>query len=181
MEHEKIADDKFLRMTEAPVQRLIWSLAIPTIISMLISSIYNMADTYFVGQISTSASGAVGISFSLMAIIQAVGFTFGMGAGNFISRLLGQKDKEYASKVVATGFFTTLFLCAALAVIGLIFLDPLVYALGATKTIAPYAKDYIKYILIGMPFMAASFVLNNTLRFQGSAFYAMLGIAAGAF
>lgn len=179
MEYERAIDDKFRKMTETPVQRLICSLAIPTIISMLISSIYNMADTFFVSQINTSASGAVGISFSLMAIIQAIGFTLGMGSGNYISRLLGQKNKDYASKVAATGFFTTLFLCAFLAIIGLIFLDPLVYALGATKTIAPYAKNYIKYILIGMPYMASSFVLNNVLRFQGSAFYAMLGIGAG--
>jgi hypothetical protein len=138
-----------------------------------------MADTYFVSKISTSASGAVGVAFSLMAIIQAIGFTLGIGSGNYISRLLGAKDREYASKVAATGFFTALLLGAILAVIGLIFLEPLVYALGATKTIAPYAKAYVGYILIGMPIMAASFVLNNTLRFQGSAFYGMLGIAAG--
>lgn len=179
MKHEMTAEEKFHRMTQAPLHRLICSLAIPTIISMIISSVYNMADTFFVSQINTSASGAVGISFSLMAIIQAIGFTFGMGSGNFISRMLGQKNSEYASKVAATGFFTTLFLGAVLAVLGLVFLDPLVHILGATETIAPYAKDYVRYILIGMPYMAASFVLNNILRFQGNAFLAMLGIAAG--
>lgn len=166
-------------MTEDPVEQLICTLAVPTIVSMLITSIYNMADTFFVSQISTSASGAVGIAFSLMAIIQALGFTFGMGSGNYISRLLGQKDRQYAAKVAATGFFTTFGLGVVLATLGLIFLDPLVYALGATDTIAPYAKSYLSYILIGMPYMASSFVLNNILRFQGSAFYAMLGIGAG--
>jgi len=179
MKHEKTADEKFERMTQVPVNRLICSLAIPTIISMMITSVYNMADTFFVGKIGTSASGAVGIAFSLMAIIQAIGFTLGMGSGNFISRLLGQKDSQYASKVAATAFFTSLCLGAVLTVLGLVFLDPLVYALGATKTIAPYAKDYVRYILIGMPYMAASFVLNNILRFQGSAFLGMLGIGAG--
>lgn len=179
MKREVSADEKFKIMTQTPVERLVCSLAVPTIISMLISSIYNMADTYFVSKISTSASGAVGVSFSLMAIIQAIGFTLGMGSGNYISRLLGQKDREYASKVAATGFYTAIFLGAALAIIGLIFINPLVYSLGATVTIAPFAKDYIKYILIGIPYMAASFVLNNILRFQGSAFYAMLGISAG--
>ncbi|HWR60884.1 MAG TPA: MATE family efflux transporter [Clostridia bacterium] len=172
-------EDKFIRMTQEPVERLVISLAIPTIISMLITSVYNMADTFFVSQINTSASGAVGVAFSLMALIQAIGFTFGMGSGNYISRLLGQQNVKYASQVAATGFFTALLFGGALTAFGLIFLDPLVYALGATDTIAPYAKDYIRYILIGMPYMAASFVLNNLLRFQGSAFYAMLGIGAG--
>jgi putative MATE family efflux protein len=173
------ADEKHKMMTGAPVERLICSLAVPAIVSMLITAIYNMADTFFVSRISTSASGAVGVAFSLMAIIQALGFTFGAGSGNYISRLLGQKNKSYAAKVAATGFFTTFGLGALLAVLGLIFLDPLVYALGATDTIAPYAKSYLGYILIGMPYMASSFVLNTILRFQGSSFYAMLGIGTG--
>lgn len=173
------ADEKFKRMTETPINKLVLTLAVPTIISMLTTSIYNMADTFFVSQISTSASGAVGVAFPLMMIIQAIGFTLGMGSGNYISRLLGQKNREYSSKVLATGFFTALFLGTALAIIGLIFLDPLVYILGATDTIAPHAKAYIQYILIGIPFMTASFVMNGTLRFQGSAFYSMIGIATG--
>lgn len=180
MKKEINAEQKFLSMTEEPVQKLIWSLAAPSIVSMLITSVYNMADTFFVSQISTSASGAVGVAFSLMAIIQAIGFTFGNGSGNYISRLLGQKNNEYASKVAATGFFSSLILGILLSAFGLLFLDPLVYALGATKTIAPYAKDYIRYILIGMPYMAASFVMNNILRFQGNSFYGMIGIAIGA-
>lgn len=173
------AEQKYLMMTQEPINRLVWSLAVPTIISMLITSIYNMADTFFVSQINTSASGAVGIAFALMAIIQAIGFTFGNGSGNYISRLLGQKKGEYASKVAATGFFSAFFLGVVLSAAGLLFLDPLIYALGATRTIAPYAKEYVRFILIGMPYMAASFVLNNILRFQGSAYFAMLGIGAG--
>src|SRR5690606_15266335 len=169
MKNEMTADEKFKRMTEAPVEKLVITLAVPTIVSMLITSIYNMADTFFVSQISTSASGAVGVAFPLMMIIQAIGFTLGMGSGNYISRLLGQKNREYSSKVLATGFFTALFLGTALAIIGLIFLEPLVYILGATDTIAPHAKAYVQYILIGIPFMTASFVMNGTLRFQGSA------------
>lgn len=179
VKRQMTADEKYKMMTQTSVHKLVSTLAVPTIISMLITSIYNMADTFFVSKINTSASGAVGVAFSLMAVIQAIGFTFGSGSGNFVSRLLGQKKREYASKVAATGFFSALFLGAALAVLGLIFIDPLVYFLGATETIAPYAKDYIRYILIGMPYMASSFVLNVTLRFQGSAFYSMLGIGAG--
>lgn len=172
-------NEKFRKMTEEPVEKLILSLAIPTIISMLTTSIYNMADTFFVSQISTSASGAVGVAFPLMLIIQSIGFTLGVGSGNYISRLLGQKDQDYSSKVLATGFFTAIFMGVVLAVLGLFLIDPLVYLLGATKTIYPHAKAYIQYILIGAPFMIGSFVLNGTLRFQGSAFYSMLGIATG--
>lgn len=179
MNNETTAEQKFKIMTETPVNRLISTLAVPSIISMLITSIYNMADTFFVSKISTSASGAVGVSFALMAIIQSIGFTFGAGSGNYISRLLGQKKIEYASKVAATGFFSAFFLGLTLAFMGLIFMDTLVYALGATETIAPYAKAYIRFILIGMPYMASSFVLNSILRFQGSSFIGMLGIGAG--
>lgn len=179
MRHNNTAMERFEEMTETPVPRLVSTLAVPTIVSMLITSVYNMADTFFVSQIGTSASGAVGVAFSLMAIIQAIGFTLGSGSGNYISRLLGQKREQHAAKVAATGFFTALGLGAILASLGLLFLEPLIYVLGATKTIAPYAKAYIRYILIGAPYMAASFVLNNVLRFQGSAFFAMLGIGVG--
>ncbi|NLM76337.1 MAG: MATE family efflux transporter [Clostridiaceae bacterium] len=173
------ADVKFKKMTETPVPKLVITLAIPTIISMLISAIYNMADTFFVGKIGTSATGAVGISFSLMAILQAVGFTIGMGSGNYISRLLGEKNTEYASKVAATSFFTSFIVGIIITITSLIFLDPLVNLLGATPTIFPYAKAYIGIILLGAPFIISSFVLNNIIRFQGSAFYAMFGIGFG--
>ncbi len=179
MKNNMTPDEKYKMMTETPVEKLVCKLAVPTITSMLITSIYNMADTFFVSKISTSASGAVGIAFSLMAIIQAIGFTLGMGSGNYISRLLGQKNRQHAAKVAATGFFTALFSGAVLAAIGLIFLDPLVYALGSTPTIAPHAKAYIRFILLGAPYMTASFVLNNILRYQGSAYLAMIGIGIG--
>ncbi len=176
---QKQNTDRFTRMTTQPVGPLIVKLAIPTIISMLVSSIYNMADTYFVSQLGTSASGAVGVVFSLMTMIQAIGFTLGMGAGNNISRRLGAKDSEGASRFGSTAFFGSLALGVLLAAAGLAFLHPLVMLLGATETIAPYAEAYAGYILIGAPYMAASYVLNNILRGQGCAFYAMFGLTAG--
>jgi len=173
------AEEKYKMMVETPVEQLVCSLSVPTIVSMLITAVYNMADTFFVSQINTSASAAVGVSFPLMTLSQAIGFTLGSGAGNSISRLLGQKDRKSASRMAATGFITALAIGFILAVQGLVFLDKLVYALGATQTIAPYARDYIKFILIGMPFTISSFVLNNILRFQASAFYSMIGIGTG--
>ena len=172
-------DTKYRQMIEDPIPRLICTLAIPTIISMLITSVYNMADTFFVGKIGTSATGAVGVVFSLMAIFQAVGFTFGIGSGNFVSRLLGGRDKEQAEYVAATGFYSSFAVGILLMVLGFIFLDPLMRVLGATDTILPYARDYARYILLGAPFITSSFVLNNLLRFQGSAMYAMVGITFG--
>ena len=166
-------------MTETPIPKLIVRLAIPTIISMMITSIYNMADTFFVGQIGTSATGAVGVAFSLMAIIQAIGFTFGAGSGNYISRLLGQQRHEEAERIAATGFFTALIAGLILAVAGELFLEPLVRILGATETILPYAMDYIRWILVGAPYMMACFVLNNILRGEGKAMLAMAGIGLG--
>lgn len=173
-------DAKFIRMTQTPVQRLICMLAVPTIISNLITTFYNMADTFFIGKINTSASGAVGIAFSMMAGIQAVGFFFGQGSGNNISRLLGRQQLDQAERLAATGFFSALIGGLCIAVAGLCFLRPLSLFLGSTETILPYAMDYLRYILIGAPYMAASLVLNNQLRFEGSAFYGMIGLTTGA-
>lgn len=172
-------DSHYIRMTTAPTGRLIISLAVPTIVSMLVSAVYNMADTYFVSKLGTSAAGAVGIVFSLMAIIQAVGFTVGMGAGSWISRLLGALKDGEASAVAASAFYSSLAFGLLLAVGGLIFLDPLMHILGATDTILPYARSYAQYILLAAPIMTASFVLNNILRAEGKAKFAMIGIASG--
>ncbi len=173
-------EEKFKSMTETPVKRLILKMAAPTMVSMLVSSLYNMADTFFVGLIGTSATAAVGVVFPVMTIIQAFGFTCGHGSGNSISRQLGQKDASGAERMAATGFVTALLCGLVIMLGGLLFLEPLVYALGATETIAPYAVEYARYILIAAPWMTASLVLNNQLRLQGNALYAMIGITSGA-
>jgi len=175
------AEQKQRDMLETPIPRLIPKLAIPTIISMLVTSFYNMADTFFVGMLDDpSATGAVGVVFSYMAILQAVSFMIGHGGGNFISRSLGQGDKEAAGVMASCSFFYSLIIGGVLMVLGLVFLEPFSMFLGSTETILPYTKDYLRYILLASPYMAASFVLNNQLRFQGSAAYAMIGIVAGA-
>lgn len=174
-------EQKFHKMTEAPVGSLICRLAMPCIISMLVTSFYNMADTFFVGKLdSDAATGAVGVVFSLMAVIQAIGFFFGHGSGNFISRELGKQNFDDASDMAATGFFSALGAGLLLCLLGQLFLEPLAYLLGSTDTILPYAKSYMRIILIGAPWMTASLVMNNQLRFQGSAVYGMVGITSGA-
>ena len=170
---------QFERMTQHKVPGLIVSLGIPTVISMLVSSLYNMADTYFVSKLGTEASGAVGIVFSLMALIQAVGFTLGMGSGSLVSRLLGEQRQQEAERTASSGLFAAIVFGLLLTVLGLIFLTPLMRMLGATSTILPYARDYGRYILLGAPVMTASFVLNNLLRSQGMAKLAMVGITTG--
>jgi len=174
-------EEKYRQMTEPPVGKLICKLAVPCIISMLVTAFYNMADTYFVGMLkSNAATGAVGVVFSMMAIIQAVGFFFGQGSGNYISRELGKKHYEEASVMAATGFYAAIGTGAVICIIGQIFLEPLAYLLGSTPTILPYTTAYLRVILLGAPWMTASLVLNNQLRFQGSASYAMYGIVSGA-
>lgn len=172
-------EEKYRQMIETPVNKLIPRLAVPTIISMLVTSIYNMADTFFVSQISTSASGAVGIIFSAMSMIQAIGFTLGMGSGNHISRALGNRDEERAGLLAATAFYTAGIIGVFILIFGTMFSRQLVFLLGATETIAPYAQNYARYILIGAPFMLTSFVMNNILRAQGNAMFAMMGITTG--
>lgn len=172
-------NQQFQKMTQTPVGKLIATLSIPTIISMLVTSVYNMADTFFVSKLGTSASGAVGIVFSVMAIIQAIGFTFGMGSGSWISRLLGAKEDEKAKEVAATGFYSAIFLCTIMSIIGEWKMDDLMRILGASETILPYARQYARYILLAAPIMASSFVLNNLLRSEGHAKFAMIGITTG--
>ena len=162
-----------------PVSRVIPKLAVPTIISMLITNIYNMADTFFVSQIGTSASGAVGVIFSAMAIIQAVSFMIGMGAGTHVSQALGAGNREKADAYASTSFFTAFIAGVILAFFSLTNIDAVVRFLGSTETIAPYAKDYATYIFYAMPFMMCSFVMNNLLRFEGLTMYGMVGITAG--
>ena len=174
------AEQKRNYMLEEPVEKLVCRLAVPTILSMLVTSFYHMADTFFVGKLDTQSTAAVGIVFSLMAIIQAIGFLFGHGSGNFISRKLGAGEMEEAEKMSAVGFFTS-FLSGVVIMAGcMFFIEPLSYLLGSTETIQPYTVAYLRIILIGAPAMTASLVLNNQMRFQGSAFYAMIGIVSGA-
>ena len=171
--------EHYIKMTETPVSRLIVSLGIPTTISMLVTSFYNMADTFFVGRIDTSASGAVGVVFGLMAIIQAFGFMFGHGAGSIIARKLGQRKQEDASVTASTSFACSLIAGLMIMVFGLLFVDPLMRLLGSTETILPYSRTYGTYILIAAPIMTGSCVLNNILRYEGRAMFAMVGLTTG--
>jgi putative MATE family efflux protein len=171
---------QYVKMTETPVSKLVIRLGIPTTLSMLVTNIYNLADTAFVGQLNTSASGAVGIVFGFMAILQAVGFLFGSGAGSILSRKLGSRDVEGASATASTAFFGSLGCGVILALLCFLFLDPLIYVLGSTDTIFPYAKDYLTAILVAAPFMVSSFTLNNLLRYEGRASLAMIGLMTGS-
>ena len=171
--------DQRTKMLETPIPRLVSTMAVPTIISMLVTSIYNMADTYFVSQIGTSASGAVGVVFSAMAVIQAVGFTVGMGSGSIASRLLGQGKNGDADTYASTGILMALVVGVFLACAGLWHAEDLVWLLGSTDTIYPYALEYARYILLGAPVMILSFTLNNLMRWQGKANLSVIGLATG--
>ena len=175
----ELVDEQYKKMTETPVTKLILMLGIPTIISMLVTNIYNMADTYFVGTLGTSASGATGIVFGLMSVLQAFGFMFGHGAGSNISRKLGGHDIESARVYASTSFFGSIFAGLVIMIIGLVFMDPVMYLFGSTDTILPYARTYAFYILIAGPALTSSCVMNNILRYEGKAFYAMLGLTSG--
>lgn len=177
---EKAKMTQYEKMTATPIPRLIATLSVPTIISMLVTNIYNLVDTAFVGRLGTSASGAVGIVFGFMAIIQAFGFMFGQGSGSIISRALGGRDTETASRTASTGCFGSFMCGAAITVIGFLYIDRIVIALGSTETIAPYAKTYISFILAAAPFMAMSFTMNNILRYEGKAALGMIGLMTGA-
>ena len=176
---ERNEDPQFKMMTTEPIRRLIPRLAVPTVLSMMISGVYNTADTYFVSQLGTSASAAVGVVFSLMAIIQAIGFTIGMGCGSIISRRLGEKNQEAANICGSSAFAAAIFFGVALSVVSLLNLKGLVRLLGATPTILPYAEDYAEWILFGAPIICACFAMNNILRSEGHAAFSAVALTSG--
>ena len=169
----------YKKMTETPVAKLVVRLGIPTTISMLITSIYNMADTYFVGTLGKSAQGAIGILFTLQSIIQAIAFMLGHGSGTYVSKELANKDVNKASVYVSSAFFLGGTIGLVFTAIGLAVLSPFMKLLGATDTILPHAKDYGMWVFISCPFMICSLILNNNLRYEGKAFYAMIGLVSG--
>ena len=172
-------EQQFTKMTETSVRPLILRLAVPTTISMLITNIYNTADTFFVSKVSVSASAATGVVFALMAVFQAFGFMFGHGAGSNVSRLLGARKEEYASEFTSTSFFLAMLTGILVGLLGLLFINPLMVLLGSTETILPEARAYGKYILLAGPAMTCSCVLNNILRYEGRAAFAMIGLTTG--
>ena len=173
------AEKNYKRMTEAPLARLIISLGIPTTISMLVTSIYNMADTYFVGGLGESAQGATGILFTLQAIIQAISFMLGQGSGTMVAKALADRNEQEASSYASSAYYAALIAGTLMAVLCGIFIEPLLYGLGSTKTIFPFAVQYGACVLISCPFVMMSFVLNNILRFEGKAYYSMFGLVSG--
>ena len=173
------AEEQYDKMVNTSVSRLITGLAIPTVISMLVTSIYNMADTFFVSHINTQASAAVGIVFPIMSIIQAVGFTLGMGAGSLVSIRLGQKRNEEASIIASTALFTAFGVGALITIFGNIFTRQFLSLVGASESVLPYAQQYGRFIFWGAPLMCASFVLNNVLRSEGKAFFSMIALTSG--
>ena len=175
----KSGKSNYDKMTKTPVARLIVTLGIPTTISMLITSIYNMADTYFVGTLGESAQAATGVIFTLQAIIQGIAFMLGHGSGTFISKYLAARDSNQADRFVSTAFFSGGMVGLLITLFGLLFLSPMVLFLGSTDTIAPYAMQYGMCILLSCPFHICAMILNNALRYEGRAIYAMVGLSAG--
>lgn len=179
-QNSKKYKNKYDKMANAPVKGLISSLAVPTIITMLVSAVYNMADSFFVGKIDTTSVASIGIVFSVMTLLQAIGFFLGNGSGVLISTLLGEKNREQAQIYANVAFFTAFIIGIIMAFAGLFFSQPLARLLGATPSTMESAGGYLKYILLGSPFILGSFVINNQLRYQGSAVYSMAGILSGS-
>lgn len=175
-----LADERFRKLTTGPVGRLILSMAMPAIASMIISSVYNMISTYFISGISTSATAAPGIAMPLFQIIQAIALAFAVGAGSFATRARGNKNDEAADRSINTAFFMSIFICALVGIVSIIFLNPILIACGATPTILPYAWDYAFYVILATPFFSATFVLSQAIRQEGSVWIAVIGTISGA-
>ena len=167
-------------MTQTPVPRLVVRLAIPSMISMVVTALYNVVDAAFIGRLSTEATAGIGIAFAYMTFIQAIGFFFGHGSGNYISRALGARKFNDAGIMAAVGFFTPLIFGVVVALIALPLLPCLTVLLGAPAAVVPYACRYLRFIVMASPFMMSALTLNNQLRLQGNARFGMIGIVSGA-
>lgn len=176
---KKNDEQQFRFLTQTPIPKLTLTLSIPAVISTMITTIYNMADTWFVAQIGTSAVGAVGVAFSITSFTNALGFLFGMGSGTYISRLLGARQHEEANRIASTALISSFLLCTILSVLGILNIQPLMRFLGSSETILPYAVDYSFYILLGIPIMCSSLVLSSILRCEGKTNLSMIGIGFG--
>jgi putative MATE family efflux protein len=172
--------DKFVRMTTEPVGKLVTELAVPSIVSMLVTALYNIADTFFVGRLNTQSVAALGIVFAYMTLIQAISMFCGQGSGNYISRALGREETEGAGVMASVGLVSSVGTGLLLSFVGFIAMDPILHFFGSTPTILPFARDYFTYILIGAPFIMGCFTMNNQMRHQGNAMLSMIGIASGA-
>ena len=172
--------EKYVRMTTLPVGKLVTEMAIPSIVSMLISGIYNLADTFFIGQINTQSVAAMGIVYAYMVLIQSMAIFFGQGSGNYISRALGRRETVDAEEMAAVGLGSSILTGIIFAGASFLAMRPILSLLGSTDTIMPYACDYFRFILIGTPFIMGTFTLNNQMRHQGNAMLSMIGIVSGA-
>ena len=172
-------NDKFLKMTQEPVEKLICALAVPTIISMLITTIYNTADTYFAGKINSNAIAAIGIVYSFMSIVQAFGFLYGHGSGNFMSKTLGEKKTEEAENMAAMGLLFSVCTGIIIAAFTFIYADRIAVLLGGNEILKDDVVAYLKTLAPGIPFIMGGLTLNNQFRFQGNALFGMIGIAFG--
>lgn len=170
----------YRKMKYTPVLKLIVMLGIPTTISMLITNIYNAVDTYFVGTLGESPQAATGILFTLQCIIQAFAFMLGHGSGTYVAKKLADKDIHGASVYVSTAFFNGLIVGTILLIFGTVFINPFMILLGSSDTVLPYAREYGFWVLISAPFLIASLILNNNLRYEGKAFFSMIGLVTGA-
>lgn len=179
MAAKTIAEIQYDKMINRPIPKIITQLAVPTVCSMLVTALYNIADTYFVSHINTQASAAVGIVFPVMSIIQACGFTLGMGSGSLVSRYLGEKRNDEANEIASTGFFTALGFGLVITILGTLFSSVFMKLVGASDSVLPYANAYARYIFFGAPLMCASFVLNNVLRSEGKSFFSMIALTSG--
>ena len=179
---EQAKEAKVIKMTTEPVEKLVLRFAVPTMIGMLVTAFYNLADTFFVRQLnSDSMVAAVGVVMPLMNIIQAVGFYHGHGSGNYISRAYGRRELQDAEVMAATGFFCAMSFGVLLAVFGLLFRSGLAHVLGAkTPDTVQNSIRYMTWILLAAPLMMGSIVMNNQLRLQGNAFFSMIGLTSGA-
>lgn len=179
MRPSNLSKEKQQSLLTDDIKTLIPKMAIPTIIAQLITTIYNLADTYFVSTLGTNATAAVGVNASLSRAITLIGSLIGAGACSYIARLLGAKKKEDANRVLSTSLISGVILGLVFAVVCLSIISPLVFALGATEECAQYAIAYASYILYASPVMVGSFILNMCLRSEGSTLFAMVGIGFG--
>lgn len=174
-------EERIKLLNETPVKNALIKLSVPSIIAMLINAIYNLSDTFFIGQLKNAdAMAAVMVAFPIMMLIGSVGGMFGIGGGSYLSRLLGENDFEKANQTTSTSFFTSLIVGLVITIPLFIFLEDILSVFGAIPTIMPYALDYTKILIIGNIITMTNMTMNNLLRAEGAAKQSMMSFLFGS-
>lgn len=175
-------NEKIEVLRDYPVPKAVMSLAIPTMMMMVVQVFYNLTDTFFVGMLNDSnAIAAMNVAFPVFMILQIAGQVFGNGGASYISRLLGEGKDEKANGVASIAVWSTLVVGIIMAILCVVFMDDLLALCGVSENTFAMTKSYLSIVVYGSAFVGLQMTLSSCLRSEGATKQAMIGMMLGTF